>query len=92
MKYELECETLTPDEVAHQLLDCGYLNGGRKTEITAVRLECGCDLEIDYRDIETGDAETETYTESDINNCFEACSFYKWAQNENAEDVLLCLN
>ena len=39
MKYELECETLTPDEVAHQLLDCGYLNGGRKTEITAVRLE-----------------------------------------------------
>ena len=96
MKIEINdnVQLLSPKEVAEQLLN-GTLEDGEY--IGDVRLECGCDLEVDihlrdemdkridgYRD------RTETFTLGDIRDTFTAADYYAWVKDESGDDVLAC--
>lgn len=96
MKYEIDCDALTTNEVAHQLLDSVLAPDERVGE---ARLECGCDLEVDILHNDPSDpcidgslSHVETFTLGDIR--YELCEgdIYCWAKDENGTDVLLCNN
>lgn len=89
-----DISTLSVKEVADQLMN-SRLERGEK--IGDVRLECGCDLEIDILIDEPSDPRldghldrTETFTISDIRDDFTQGDWYAWAKDENGEDVLIC--
>ena len=82
----LDVAILTPKEVAEQLMN-SRLDGGER--IGEVRLECGCDLEVDV--VRDGKYEyTETFTLGDIRSEFEAADYYCWAEDSDGNDVLAC--
>ena len=90
----LGVETLTPKEVAEQLMN-SRLEGDEK--IGEVRLECGCDLEIDvWRDIKDDPRcsgyylYTETFALGDIRAEIGAADYYCWAKDDDGNDVLAC--
>ena len=94
-----DIQTLTPQEVAKQLEGCGAIELDEDERISEVRLECGCDLEIDIEKVIEDDprcsaypSHTETFTLSDIREYFTEFDYYKWAKDENDEDVLACFN
>ena len=85
-----DISTLSVKEVADQLMNSRLERGER---IGDVRLECGCDLEIDILIDEPSDPRldrTETFTISDIREDFTQGDWYAWAKDENGEDVLIC--
>lgn len=81
-----DIQTYTPQEAADMLVDCGYLELDEDERITDVRLECGCDLEIDIND-----ERTETFTTPDLADAFTVADFITWAKDENDNDVLVCI-
>ena len=89
-----DISTLSVKEVADQLMNSRLERGER---IGDVRLECGCDLEIDILIDEPSDLRldghldrTETFTISDIRDDFTQGDWYAWAKTEDGEDVLVC--
>ena len=63
------------------------LEGDEK--IGEVRLECGCDLEVDV--VCNGKfAYTETFTLGDIRAEFGAADYYCWAKDDDGNDILAC--
>lgn len=89
-----DISTLSVKEVADQLMNSRLERGER---IGDVRLECGCDLEIDILIDEPSDPRldghldhTETFTLSDIREDFTEGDWYAWAKTEDGEDVLVC--
>lgn len=95
-KYEIEgVDALSVNEVVDQFV-VQYLDSDEK--IGDVRLECGCDLEVDILHNEPGDPRihgtlsyTKTLTVSDLREDAEGDVFF-WARNEYGEEVLLCRN
>ena len=83
MKVELkdEVQTMTIAEVVEQLRTSGALE---------IRLECGCDLEVDVVSCLFSGDHTETFTEGDIRDCFVNADYCTWAKDENGNDILLC--
>jgi len=96
MKIEItdDVQLLSPREVAEQLMNPQLAAG---EYIGDVRLECGCDLEVDihlhdemdkridgYRD------RTETFTLGDIRDTFVAADYYAWVKDEDGNDYLAC--
>lgn len=87
-------QTLTPKEVAEQLMNSRL---ERDEKIGDVRLECGCDLEVDVMRVVEDDPRcsdyhlyTETFTLGDIRDEFEAADYYCWAKDDEGNDVLAC--
>lgn len=95
MKYDLgDIYTMTPQEVADQLMN-GWLEDDER--ICDVRLECGCDLEVDIEKVVKDDPRcsgyydhSETFTIDDIREQFVQGDYYIWAKDEDGDDVLLC--
>lgn len=94
-----DVQILTLKEVAKRLFDSGafMLDRDENEEIGEVRLECGCDLEIDIFHKIEGDPRcngyvdhTETFTLSEIEFYFDAADYYTWAKDEDGNDVLAC--
>lgn len=89
-----DISTLSVKEVADQLMNSRL---GRDEKIGDVRLECGCDLDIDILVDDPSDPSldghidrTETFTLSDIRDDFTQGDWYAWAKTEDGEDVLVC--
>lgn len=89
-----DISTLSVKEVADLLMISRLKRGER---IGDIRLECGCDLEIDILIDDPSDPRhdgnldyTETFTISDIRDEFTQGDWYAWAKDENGEDVLIC--
>ena len=89
-----DISTLSVKEVADQLMNSRL---ERDEKIGDVRLECGCDLDIDILVDDPSDPRldghidrTETFTLSDIRDYFTQGDWYAWAKTEDGEDVLVC--
>ena len=89
-----DISTLSVKEVADQLMNSRL---ERDEMIGDVRLECGCDLDIDILVDDPSDPRldghidrTETFTLSDIRDYFTQGDWYAWAKTEDGEDVLVC--
>ena len=87
-----EIHTMTPKEVAEQLVNCGAIDLDENESICNVSLECGTDLEITIVDEDTNEDYTATFTLEDIRSEFTECEYYCWAKDENGNDVLACFN
>lgn len=89
-----DISTLSVKEVADQLMNSRL---ERDEKIGDVRLEYGCDLDIDILVDDPSDPRldghldrTETFTLSDIREDFTEGTWYTWAKDEDGEDVLVC--
>ena len=89
-----DISTLSVKEVADQLMNSRL---GRDEKIGDIRLEYGCDLDIDILVDDPSDPRldghidrTETFTLSDIRDEFTQSDWYAWAKTEDGEDVLIC--
>ena len=85
----IDCEVMPIQAVVEKLVDYGAINLDEDERIGEVRLECGCDLEVDIE--KNGNINRyETFTTNDIRWEFNEADYCVWAKDEANNDVLLC--